>query len=48
MYPGAPAQNPDPRTTDDKFMMEFITEDVESIKQLLVDTGVEEITVKDA
>jgi hypothetical protein len=46
MYPGAPAQNPDPRTTDDKFMMEFVTDDVESVKQLLIDTGVEEITVK--
>jgi len=48
MYPGAPAQNPDPRTTDDKFMMEFVTDDVESVKQLLIETGVEEITVKDA
>ena len=48
MYPGCPAQNPDPRTTDDKFMMEFVSEDVETIKQILVDTGVEEITVKDA
>lgn len=48
MYPGAAPQNPDPRTTDDKFMMEFISDDVESIKQVLIDTGVEEITVKDA
>lgn len=48
MYPGAKAQNPDPRTTDDKFMMEFITNDVESVKQLLIETGVEEITVKEA
>jgi|GEM_PF-4490927 hypothetical protein len=29
-------------------MMEFVTEDVESVKQLLIETGVEEITVKDA
>jgi len=28
--------------------MEFITNDVDSVKQLLIDTGVEEITVKDA
>ena len=48
MYPGCPAQNPDPRTTDDKFMMEFVTDDVEKVKQILIDTGVEEITVKEA
>ena len=48
MYPGCPPQNPDPRTTDDKFMMELVTDDVEGIKQILIDTGVEEITVKDA
>lgn len=51
MYPGAPAQNPDPRTTDDKFMMEFKTnsdDEIGKIKQILIDTGVEEITVKDA
>ena len=48
MYPGAKPQNPDPRTTDDKFLMEFITDDVETVKQVLIDTGVEEITVKDA
>jgi hypothetical protein len=46
--PGAPAQNPDPRTTDDKFLIEFVSEDVDTIKQMLIDTGVEEITVKDA
>ena len=48
MYPGAKPQNPDPRTTDDKFLIEFVSDDVETIKQLLVDTGVEEITIKDA
>ncbi|MCC2590504.1 DUF3341 domain-containing protein [Chryseobacterium sp. MFBS3-17] len=48
MYPLAPPQNPDPRTTDDKFLMEFVSDDVETIKQILIDTGVEEITVKDA
>ena len=48
MYPGCPPQNPDPRTTDDKFMIEFVSDDVETIKQVLIDTGVEEITVKDA
>ena len=48
MYPGCPPQNPDPRTTDDKFMMEFVTDNVDAVKQILIDTGVEEITVKDA
>ncbi len=48
MYPGAQPQNPDPRTTDDKFLMEFVGGDVDKIKQLLVETGAEEITVKDA
>ena len=47
MYPGAPAQNPDPRTTDDKFMIEFKNNDVETIKQLLIETGAEEISVKE-
>jgi hypothetical protein len=48
MYPGQAPQNPDPRTTDDKFLIEFQSDDVETIKQVLIDTGVEEITVKDA
>ena len=48
MYPGAAPQNPDPRTTDDNFMMEFVSDDVETIKPMLIETGVEEITVKDA
>ena len=48
MYPGCPPQNPDPRTTDDKFLMEIITDNVETVKQLFVETGVEEITVKEA
>ena len=48
MYPGCPPQNPDPRTTDDKFMMEFVTDNVDAVKQILIDTNVEEITVKDA
>jgi hypothetical protein len=48
MYPGCPPQNPDPRTTDDKFLMEIVTDNVDAVKQLFVETGVEEITVKDA
>ena len=48
MYPCAAPQNPDPRTTDDKFMIELVSNDIEPIKQLLIETGAEEISVKDA
>ncbi|TDM00131.1 MAG: DUF3341 domain-containing protein [Flavobacteriaceae bacterium] len=48
MYFGAPAQNPDPRTTDDKFLVEIISDDLENVKKVLIDAGVEEITIKDA
>jgi hypothetical protein len=50
--PGMPAQNPDPRTTDDKFVMEIrlsenssMTE--ESIDALLSDTGYFELDKKE-
>ncbi len=46
MYPGAKAKNPDPRTTDDKFLIEIRTADVEKIKNVFVETGAEEVTVK--
>jgi len=46
MYPGAADQNPDPRTTDDKFLVEIHSNDLEAIKPILIETGVEEITVK--
>lgn len=46
LYPGAAPQNPDPRTTDDKFMMEIESEDVEQVKQAFIDMGAEEITLK--
>jgi hypothetical protein len=50
--PGMPAQNPDPRTTDDKFVMElrlsentsFSSSDLES---MLKDTGVIELDLKE-
>lgn len=48
MYPMAPAQNPDPRTTDDKFLIEIKSDNLEAVKQVFIETGVEEITVKDA
>jgi hypothetical protein len=47
MYPGAKPQNPDPRTTDDKFLMEIESNDVEKVKSAFIDTGAEEVTIKD-
>lgn len=47
LYPGAKPQNPDPRTTDDKFLMEIVSNDVDKIKEAFIETGAEEITVKD-
>lgn len=45
MYPGAKAQNPDPRVTDDKFLMEVeLTGEKESLTSLLKDTGAIEIS----
>lgn len=46
MFPGAETQNPDPRTTDDKFLIEIHSNDIDNIKKLLMDTGVEEVTLK--
>jgi hypothetical protein len=50
--PGMPAQNPDPRTTDDKFVMEIrlsensqFTADV--LKGMLKETGIVELDQKD-
>ncbi len=47
LYPGGKAQNPDPRTTDDKFLMEIESDDVERIKTAFINTGAEEVTVRD-
>lgn len=47
MFPGAKAQNPDPRTTDDKFLVEIESDDVDNVKEVLVNTGVEEISIKE-
>lgn len=46
-YPGQKAQNPDPRTTDDKFLIEISNENFEEVKEILIATGVEEITIKE-
>lgn len=48
MYPGAEPQNPDPRTTDDKFLIEITSDNVEKVKDLFVSTGAEEISIKDS
>lgn len=48
--PGMPAQNPDPRTTDDKFVMEIRTAensmDEKELDKLIKDTGFIEIDKK--
>jgi len=50
--PGMPAQNPDPRTTDDKFVMELrLSENhnfsAEQLEAMLKDTGIVEIDQKE-
>ena len=47
LFPGAKPQNPDVRTTDDKFMVEIeVEENQEEILQALKDSGVIEICTK--
>lgn len=50
--PGMPAQNPDPRTTDDKFVMEIrLSENTafnqEDLEKMLKETGIIELDQKD-
>jgi hypothetical protein len=50
--PGMPASNPDPRTTDDKFVMEIVTEDnhgisVSDLEAKIRATEVFELSIKD-
>ena len=50
--PGMPAQNPDPRTTDDRFVMEIRTNDnskftAEELEAMLKETGIVELDQKD-
>lgn len=49
--PGMPASNPDPRTTDDKFVMEITTEDneisVQDLESKIRATDVYELSIKD-
>ena len=49
--PGMPASNPDPRTTDDKFVMEIVTEDnhgfsVSELEEKIRGTQVYELSIK--
>lgn len=50
--PGMPAQNPDPRTTDDRFVMEIRTSEnhqfsAEELEAMLKETGIVELDQKD-
>ena len=48
LYPGATTASPEPRTTDDKFLMEFIVDGNEAeIKKILKATGASEINEKE-
>lgn len=49
--PGMPAQNPDPRTTDDRFVMEIRTSDnhgfnAEELESMIRETGIVELDQK--
>ena len=47
LYPGASTTSPDPRTTDDKFLVEvYYTENKDSIIKLLKKSNVSEINEK--
>lgn len=47
LFPGAKPQNPDVRTTDDKFMVEIeVKENQEEVLQALKDSGVTEISTR--
>ena len=49
--PGMPATNPDPRTTDDKFVMEITTEQnspsAEELEAAIKETQLFELSIKD-
>ena len=48
LYPGATTKSPDPRTTDDKFLMEIeISGDISKVKKMLTKTGATEINLKE-
>ena len=49
--PGMPASNPDPRTTDDKFVMEILTEengmDADGLESAVRETDMMEMSIKE-
>jgi hypothetical protein len=49
--PGMPATNPDPRTTDDKFVMEITTDtnsmSADDLESAIKNTGLLELSIKD-
>ena len=49
--PGMPASNPDPRTTDDMFVMEITTEDnhlaADELESLIKGTALVELSIKE-
>ena len=48
LFPGSKELSPDPRTTDDKFLMEIeIDGDTDTIKKMLKKTGATEINEKE-
>jgi hypothetical protein len=47
LYPGQESSSPDPRTTDDKFLIEIESDDDKKITDLLKKTGATEINVKE-
>ena len=48
LFPGNPEVSPDPRTTDDKFLMEIeVDGDISKVKKMLTKTGATEINLKE-
>ena len=48
LFPGNPDVSPDPRTTDDKFLMEIeVDGDISKVKKMLSKTGATEINLKE-
>ena len=45
ILPGVSPKNPDPRTTDDKFLMLIETNDTDKVSRLLKETGASEIKI---
>ncbi len=45
ILPGVKPKNPDPRTTDDKFLMWIETNDTDMVSKLLKETGASEIKI---